>query len=360
MSRREMNTAEPHVPETPAAALLGWYDRHRRHLPWRAEPGEAADAYRIWLSEIMLQQTTVTAVMPFFLRFLSRWPNVEALATASLDDVLRAWAGLGYYARARNLHRCAKMIVEHHGGSFPSDAAELRKLPGIGDYTAGAIAAIAYGRPEVAVDGNVERVIARLFAVETALPRAKAEIREHARDLLPSHRAGDFAQAMMDLGATLCTPKSPNCLICPWSSRCRGRALGIAESLPRKPSKRNRPIRYGTVFWIERADGAVLLRRRQEEGLLGGMMEVPSSDWLPAPAAAKGEAPLRAEWKKLSRRVEHSFTHFHLVLDIWRACTIDTGEILADGDYRWVPRGDLAGEALPSLMRKVVVAVLDR
>jgi A/G-specific adenine glycosylase len=359
MSRREMNTAEPHLPETPAAALLGWYDRHRRRLPWRAEPGEAADAYRIWLSEIMLQQTTVTAVMPFFLRFLSRWPNVEALAAASLDDVLRAWAGLGYYARARNLHRCAKLVVEHHGGSFPSDAAELRKLPGIGDYTAGAIAAIAYGRPEVAVDGNVERVIARLRAVETSLPRAKAEIRDHARDLLPSDRAGDFAQAMMDLGATLCTPKSPNCLICPWSSRCRGRALGIAESLPRKAPKRTKPVRYGTVFWIERADGAVLLRRRPEEGLLGAMMEVPSSDWLPAPAAAKAAAPLRAEWKKLSRRVEHSFTHFHLILDIWRACAVDSGEILADGDYRWVARGDLAGEALPSLMRKVVTAVLD-
>jgi A/G-specific adenine glycosylase len=359
MSRREMNTAESALPESPAAALLGWYDRHRRRLPWRAQPGEPSDPYRIWLSEIMLQQTTVGAVIPFFLRFLSHWPNVEGLAAAPLEDVLRAWAGLGYYARARNLHRCAKMVVEHHGGSFPSDPGELRKLPGIGDYTAGAIAAIAYGRPEVAVDGNVERVIARLCAVETSLPRAKAQIREHARDLLPSDRAGDFAQAMMDLGATLCTPKSPDCLLCPWRSRCRGRALGIAESLPRKAPKRARPVRYGTVFWIERGDGAVLLRRRPEEGLLGGMMEVPSTDWLPVPADANAAAPLRAEWKKLSRRVEHGFTHFHLILDIWRARAIDTAEILSRGDYRWVQPGDLAGEALPSLMRKVVGAVLD-
>jgi A/G-specific adenine glycosylase len=359
MSRREMNTAEPLLAETPAAALLLWYDRHRRRLPWRAEPGEPSDPYRIWLSEIMLQQTTVGAVIPFYLRFLSRWPNVEALAAAPLDDVLRAWAGLGYYARARNLHRCAKMIVEHHGGRFPSDAAELTRLPGIGDYTAGAIAAIAYGRPEVAVDGNVERVIARFHAVETPLPGAKVQIRERVRDLLPSDRAGDFAQAMMDLGATLCTPKSPDCLLCPWIFRCRGRALGIAESLPRKAPKRARPIRYGTVFWIERGDGAVLLRRRPEEGLLGGMMEVPSTDWLLEPADANAAAPLRAEWKKLPRSVEHGFTHFHLILDIWRARTIETGELLSRGDYRWLPPGDLAGEALPSVMRKVVAAVLD-
>jgi A/G-specific adenine glycosylase len=355
-----MNEAEAIRGESPAAALLGWYDRHRRRLPWRAGPGEPADPYRIWLSEIMLQQTTVGVVIPFFLRFLARWPDVEALAAASLDDVLRVWAGLGYYARARNLHRCAQMVIERYGGRFPSDPGELRKLPGIGDYTAGAIAAIAFGQAEVAVDGNVERVIARLRGIETPLPRAKAEIRQHARDLLPSDRAGDFAQAMMDLGATLCTPKSPDCLLCPWNSRCKGLAVGIAESLPRKAPKRARPVRYGTVFWMERGDGAVLLRRRPETGLLGGMMELPSTDWLPAPADANAEAPLRAEWKKLSRRVEHGFTHFQLVLDIWRASRIDTGELLADGDYRWVSRVDLAGEALPSVMRKVVAAVLDK
>jgi A/G-specific adenine glycosylase len=355
-----MNEAEAIRGESPAAALLGWYDRHRRRLPWRAGPGEPADPYRIWLSEIMLQQTTVGVVIPFFLRFLARWPDVEALAAASLDDVLRVWAGLGYYARARNLHRCAQMVIERYGGRFPSDPGELRKLPGIGDYTAGAIAAIAFGQAEVAVDGNVERVIARLRGIETPLPRAKAEIRQHARDLLPSDRAGDFAQAMMDLGATLCTPKSPDCLLCPWNSRCKGLAVGIAESLPRKATKRARPVRYGTVFWMERGDGAVLLRRRPETGLLGGMMELPSTDWLPAPADANAEAPLRAEWKKLSRRVEHGFTHFQLVLDIWRASRIDTGELLADGDYRWVSRVDLAGEALPSVMRKVVAAVLDK
>ena len=355
-----MDEVEPTLGESPAAALLGWYDRHRRRLPWRAGPGEPADPYRIWLSEIMLQQTTVGVVIPFFLRFLARWPDVEALAAAPLDDVLRVWAGLGYYARARNLHRCAQKVIERYGGRFPSDPGELRKLPGIGDYTAGAVAAIAFGRAEVAVDGNVERVIARLRGIETPLPRAKAEIRQHARDLLPSDRAGDFAQAMMDLGATLCTPKSPDCLLCPWNSRCKGLALGIAESLPRKAPKRARPVRYGTVFWMERGDGAVLLRRRPETGLLGGMMELPSTDWLPAPADANAEAPLRAEWKKLSRRVEHGFTHFQLVLDIWRASRIDTGELLADGDYRWVSRVDLAGEALPSVMRKVVAAVLDK
>jgi A/G-specific adenine glycosylase len=355
----EMNAPDTDLAHDPAAALLAWYDRHRRVLPWRAGPGEPADPYRIWLSEIMLQQTTVAAVIPYFLRFLARWPNLAALAIAPLDDVLRAWAGLGYYARARNLHRCARLLMGRFHGIFPSDPEDLKSLPGIGDYTAAAIAAIAFGRPAVAVDGNVERVIARLEAIERPLPEAKAEIRKHARALLPAGRPGDFAQAMMDLGATVCTPKAPNCPICPWNRHCCGLALGIARALPRKAPKRSRPVRYGTVFWVERGDGAVLLRRRPEQGLLGGMMEIPSTDWLLAPADAAAAAPLPAEWKKLPRRVEHVFTHFRLCLDVWCATRIDSAELRVEGDYRWVLRADLGREALPSVMRKVVTIVLD-
>jgi A/G-specific adenine glycosylase len=354
-----MNAPDPDLAHDPAASLLAWYDRHRRALPWRAGPGEPADPYRIWLSEIMLQQTMVAAAIPYFLRFLARWPDVATLAAASLDDVLRAWAGLGYYARARNLHRCARLLTERFHGIFPSDPEDLKSLPGIGDYTAAAIAAIAFGRPAVAVDGNVERVIARLEAIETPLPESKAEIRERARALLPAARPGDFAQAMMDLGATLCTPKAPNCLICPWNRRCRGLALGIAGTLPRKAPKRSRPVRYGTAFWIERGDGAVLLRRRPEQGLLGGMMEIPSTDWLPAPSDAAAAAPLLAEWKKLPSRVEHVFTHFRLCLDVWCATRIDGVELRVGGDYRWVHRDNLGREALPSVMRKVVTIALD-
>jgi A/G-specific adenine glycosylase len=335
--------------------LLAWYDTHARVLPWRARAGETADPYRVWLSEIMLQQTTVQAVKAYFEKFVGLWPRVEALAAAPLDDVLKAWAGLGYYARARNLHACAKEVVARFGGRFPETEAELRTLPGIGPYTAGAIAAIAFGGRHAAVDGNVERVISRLYAIETPLPDSKPEIREKAQALVPEQRAGDFAQAMMDLGATICTPKSPNCLICPWAEECRGRISGLAPTLPRKRPKKQVPTRRGTAFWIERADGAVLLRRRPEEGLLGGMMEVPSTPW---GEKAQGEPPLRATWKALPGRVEHTFTHFHLELDVWRAVTIADGEMLEDGDYRWTARKDLAGEALPTVMRKVVAHVL--
>jgi A/G-specific adenine glycosylase len=335
--------------------LLAWYDTHARVLPWRARPGETADPYRVWLSEIMLQQTTVQVVKAYFEKFVGLWPRVEALAAAPLDDVLKAWAGLGYYARARNLHACAKEVVARFGGRFPESEADLRTLPGIGPYTAGAIAAIAFGGRHAAVDGNVERVISRLYAIETPLPDSKPEIRERAQALVPEQRAGDFAQAMMDLGATICTPKSPNCLICPWAEECRGRISGLAPTLPRKRPKKPVPTRRGTAFWIERADGAVLLRRRPEKGLLGGMMEVPSTPWGETP---EGEPPLRATWKALPGRVEHTFTHFHLELDIWRAVTIADGEMLEDGDYRWTPREDLPGEALPTVMRKVVAHVL--
>ncbi|MFN4142177.1 A/G-specific adenine glycosylase [Aestuariivirga sp.] len=341
-----------------APQLLRWYDVNRRVLPWRALPGETPDPYRVWLSEIMLQQTTVQAVKGYFEAFIARWPTVRSLAAAPLDDVLRAWAGLGYYARARNLHACANEVVARFSGRFPEDEAELRSLPGIGAYTAAAIAAIAFGGRHAAVDGNVERVISRIHAIETPLPDSKPEIRARAQALVPERRAGDFAQALMDLGATICTPRSPNCPICPWSEECRGRIAGLAPSLPRKKAKRRVPVRRGTAFWIERQDGAVLLRRRAEKGLLGGMMEVPSTPWGEAFGDAEQEAPLAARWRRLAGRVEHTFTHFHLELEVWRADDIADGALRDEGDYRWVRPEDLAGEALPTVMRKVVAHAL--
>ncbi|HVO17494.1 MAG TPA: A/G-specific adenine glycosylase, partial [Alphaproteobacteria bacterium] len=251
----------------PAAALLAWYDRHRRRLPWRAGPGERPDPYRVWLSEIMLQQTTVATVGPYFTAFLERWPDVARLAAAPLDDVLHAWQGLGYYARARNLHRCAAVVARDHGGRFPDTEDALRALPGVGAYTAAAIAAIAFDRPAVVVDGNVERVVARLHAVDAPLPAAKPELRRLAAALTPDARPGDFAQAMMDLGATLCTPRAPRCVLCPLMAGCAARTRGIAEELPRRTAKPEKPTRRGVAFFAVDADGAVLLRRRDESGL---------------------------------------------------------------------------------------------
>ena len=346
-------------PETPASSqLLAWYDANARVLPWRARPGEAADPYRVWLSEIMLQQTTVQAVKAYFEKFVALWPRVEDLSAAPLDDVLKAWAGLGYYARARNLHACAREVVARFGGKFPGTEAELRSLPGIGPYTAGAIAAIAFGGRHAAVDGNVERVISRVYAIETPLPDSKPVIRDRAQALVPEQRAGDFAQAMMDLGATICTPRQPNCLICPWTEHCKGRITGHAPSLPRKAPKKQVPTRRGVAFWITRDDGAVLLRRRPEKGLLGGMMEVPSTEWALRVKEAEAQAPLAADWRKLPGVVEHTFTHFHLELAVWVAEKLQDGVLRDDGDYRWTKRSDLDGEALPTVMRKVVAHVL--
>jgi A/G-specific adenine glycosylase len=336
-----------------AAALLAWYDRHRRDLPWRARPGERADPYRVWLSEVMLQQTTVAAVFSYYDAFLARWPDVAALAAASLDEVLYAWQGLGYYARARNLHACAREVAVRHGGRFPDTEDALLTLPGIGAYTAAAVAAIAFDRHAVPVDGNIERVVARLFAVTTPLPEAKPELRRLAASLVPPARAGDFAQAMMDLGATICVPRTPKCILCPLRQSCRARREGIADDLPARSARAEKPVRYGVAFWIVRGDGAVLLRRRPERGLLGGMMEVPSTDWRDArwsEGEAKRVAPVRARWCPIPDRVRHTFTHFHLELSVL-AGTVRAGKA---PDGIWVPPDRLGEHALPSLMRKVI------
>ena len=335
------------------ASLLDWYDRHRRRMPWRALPGERADPYKVWLSEIMLQQTTVAAVGPYFARFLERFPTVHALAAAKLDDILALWQGLGYYARARNLHRAAHIVARDLGGRFPDTAEGLRKLPGIGDYTGAAIAAIAFDRPEAAVDGNVERVMARLHAVEVALPAAKPALRELARRLVPDARPGDFAQALMDLGATICTPRAPHCLVCPWSGVCEARARGLAEALPRKLAKRARPVRHGVAFFLMDREGAILLRRRPEKGLLGGMMEVPSTGWAekaPSARAAAAAAPAPATWRVLPGTVHHGFTHFELKLTVWAARVARRPR--AKGV--WCPGEQLSTQALPTAMKKIL------
>ena len=336
------------------ALLLAWYDRHRRQLPWRALPGERPDPYRVWLSEIMLQQTTVVTVAPYFDRFVARWPTVFALAAASLDAVLHEWQGLGYYARARNLHACARAVAERHGGEFPDTIAGLRALPGIGDYTAAAIAAIAFDRREAAVDGNVERVMARLFAVREAMPAAKPRLRALARALVPAARAGDFAQATMDLGATICTPRKPRCVLCPWREACAACAGGFAADLPARAEKPERPLRRGVVFWLQRGDGAVLLRRREEKGLLGGMVEVPSTPWREAAwdtAEALAHAPAASEWAPLPGTVRHGFTHFPLELTILAA----HAESLPNLSWAiWAPPDRFKEYAFPTLTKKVV------
>ncbi|MEW6437898.1 MAG: A/G-specific adenine glycosylase [Pseudomonadota bacterium] len=344
----------PLEPDGPAAALLAWYDRHRRDLPWRAPSGASADPYLVWLSEIMLQQTTVAAVKPYFAAFRSRWPDVAALAAAPVEAVMQQWAGLGYYARARNLHACAKAVVAQYGGQFPATEAELRHLPGIGPYTAAAIAAIAFGEPAVAVDGNIERVMARLHATDTPLPAAKPLIKEHAAALLARARPGDFTQALMDLGATVCTPRRPVCPLCPLKDFCQAAARLTPEDWPRKAAKPARPARCGAAFFLRRGDD-VLLRTRPAHGLLGGMSEVPGTLWVVDYnlADALRDAPMLADYRRLDSRVTHQFTHFNLTLDIFVA---DVGRgAKAPQGCRWVK--DIDAEALPSVMRKIVAAV---
>jgi A/G-specific adenine glycosylase len=336
--------------------LLAWYDRHRRRLPWRALPGTRPDPYRVWLSEIMLQQTTVKAVGPYFEKFTARWPDVAELGRAALDDVMRLWAGLGYYSRARNLHACAVAVLREHGGAFPDTEEGLRALPGIGPYTAAAIAAIAFDRHTMPVDGNIERVVSRLFAVEEALPQAKPLIRELAATLLGDSRAGDSAQALMDLGASICTPKKPACALCPLMEDCAARLQGTQESFPRKAAKKTGALRRGAAFVITRGD-ELLVRTRPEKGLLGGMTEVPGSDWIAEhdDNAARDQAPTLKEatrWHRKTGVVTHVFTHFPLELIVYTAKV--PLRTRAPAGMRWVPIATLADEALPNVMRKVI------
>jgi A/G-specific adenine glycosylase len=340
-----------------STSLLAWYDRHRRLLPWRSAPGEATNPYRVWLSEVMLQQTTVRTVVPYFHAFTRRWKDMRALAAAPLDEVLTAWAGLGYYARARNLHACARAVVERHGGKFPQHETELAQLPGIGPYTAAAIAAIAFGAPTVPVDGNVERVTARVFAFREELPAGKRRLGVRARKLAPAHRSGDFAQAFMDLGATICTPRRPRCSLCPWRGDCRAHALGNPEKFPRKAPRKKAASRFGAAFVVIRADGAVLVRTRASLGLLGGMSEVPSSAWTEKrnPRALEARprwTRRRVRWQLVPGAVRHVFTHFALELVVHTARV--GAHMPAPRGMRWVKAAHLRREAFPTLMRKVL------
>ncbi len=342
------------------AKLLAWYDAFRRELPWRASPGVTPDPYRVWLSEIMLQQTTVKAVIPYFEAFLKRCPSAGALAAAPRDEVLAAWAGLGYYSRARNLHACAQAIAQ---GGFPRDEARLRQLPGIGAYTAAAIAAIAFDQPAAAVDGNVERVLSRVFALETPLPAAKPLIRGYAIQLVPRERPGDYAQAMMDLGATVCSPRAPACGSCPVKVFCSATVQGEPARFPARAAKSGRPIRRGDAFIIVRTfeDGPhVLLRRRPDKGLLGGMMEVPCYGWDLAAAPHNTDAPASARWIEAAP-VKHTFTHFQLEMRVYAAAAVQGQEADDARDFggEWAALPGLPQYALPSIMRKAVAAGLE-
>lgn len=353
MSRKARLSASASPHAGIARRVLAWYDAHARMLPWRVGPGarsrgRRADPYKVWLSEIMLQQTTAAAVAPRFEAFLARFPDLKALAGAPAEAVLEEWAGLGYYARARNLHKCARAVVDAHSGRFPETAEGLRALPGIGPYTAGAIAAIAFDAPESAVDGNVERVVARLFAVETPLPAAKPELRSLADRLVPRARPGDFAQAMMDLGATVCTPRNPTCGACPLSSSCQAFAQGIAAELPRRAAKAAKPHRYGIAYVVRRNDGAVLLRRRPARGLLGGMLALPCTPFAAEAPEAGDSAPAALAWREAPQGVRHTFTHFHLSLAV---CTANVTRARAlEGEWA----DDPYTVRLPTVMRKAL------
>ncbi|MDF2604691.1 MAG: A/G-specific adenine glycosylase [Sphingomonas sp.] len=335
-----------------ADKLLDWYDRHRRTLPWRAAPGERPDPYRVWLSEVMLQQTTVATVRPRFEAWVARWPDAASLAAADEAEVMAAWAGLGYYARARNLVRAARAIATDHGGALPDTEEALRALPGLGDYTAAAVAAIAFGRRAVVIDANVERVVARLFRAA-----GKPAVRAAAETVTPDRRAGDFAQAMMDLGSAICTPKRPKCLLCPLAADCAAHAAGEEEAYPVKPAKKPRPARFGTIFWLEReqADGPreVLLVRRPAKGLLGGMRALPTGPWEDSQPGLSG-APVAADWLMLNQSVAHGFTHFTLELAL-AVARLDAHSASADGE--WWPVDELAGAGLPTVFAKAAAAI---
>ncbi|MEO1138492.1 MAG: A/G-specific adenine glycosylase [Pseudomonadota bacterium] len=339
--------------------LLTWYDNHARTLPWRVPPcdsksGLKPDPYRVWLSEVMLQQTTVAAVKSYFERFTTIWPGVTDLAAAEDGQVMGEWAGLGYYARARNLLKCARVVTQEHDGQFPDTAEGLRRLPGIGPYTAAAISAIAFGRPSVVVDGNVERVMSRIFDIRTPLPAAKPDLTAAATRLTPKARPGDYAQAVMDLGATVCTPKSPACGICPWMAHCLSRKAGVQADLPVKTPKKSKPTRLGIAYVARRADGAWLLERRPDSGLLGGMLGWPGSDWSEDPTPSP---PMDADWDILDTEARHTFTHFHLRLRIALA-TVSVDKTPQTGVF--VPASSFRPAELPTVMRKVFDLARDR
>ena len=333
--------------------LLAWYSIHRRNLPWRAAPDSTPDPYHVWLSEIMLQQTTVAVVRDYFLRFIAAWPAVEDLAKASLDEIFHKWQGLGYYSRARNLHRCAQILTQDFKGILPSQEATLLTLPGIGPYTAAAIAAIAYEQPMVPVDGNVIRVFSRLFALETPLPDLKNEVQSLVKPFAPSQRRGDFAQGLMDLGSLICRPRKPLCAVCPLQEICKGHLSGIAGQLPRPAKKALKPVRYGVVFWLENPQGKILLEKRPDKGLLAGLMGLPGTVWRETPWPLKEalrHAPAGAKgWATLPYTVRHTFTHFHLVLTIVKG---RTGLVCADGI--WDRAENFKDYAFPTVMKKVI------
>jgi A/G-specific adenine glycosylase len=333
-------------------ALLDWYDRNRRMLPWRAAPGERPEPYHVWLSEIMLQQTTVETVKPYFAKFLALWPDIRALAAAEDQAVLSAWAGLGYYARARNLIACARVVASRPGAQFPETEEGLRALPGIGAYTAAAIAAIAFGEASVVIDGNIERVVTRLQAIATPLPAARPEIAAALRPMVPAERPGDFAQALMDLGAGICRPRNPDCLICPLRADCSAAAAGRATDFPIKPARKSKPVKYGTAFVVRDAAGRILLGTRPGKGLLAGMAEIPNSGW--AEIAPQDNPPVDAAWTRLNTPVVHVFTHFELRLVV--AVARLSGRPEAPEGLRWVAKADLANQPLPTLFRKVIEA----
>ncbi|MEM9878520.1 MAG: A/G-specific adenine glycosylase [Pseudomonadota bacterium] len=336
-----------------ACDLLDWYDAHGRELAWRKKGGTKPDPYHVWLSEIMLQQTTVQAVTPYFAKFLAAFPTICDLAHADDARVMEMWAGLGYYARARNLLKCARAVVSEHGGTFPTDVEGLKQLPGIGDYTAAAIASIAFNSPAAVVDGNVERVMTRLYAMREELSKIKAEIKAHVAAMVPQARPGDFAQATMDLGATVCTPKSPKCLICPWREGCAAHALGRQLEFPVKPPKKAKPKRFGTAYWLQVA-GDVYLIRRPDKGLLGGMLSLPSTEWLEGKAGPSA-APIAGEWRPLKDTVRHIFTHFELQLSVAVLHCV-TKPALTCGEWRVADKALL--DALPTVMKKAAKLAL--
>ncbi|WP_051671890.1 MULTISPECIES: A/G-specific adenine glycosylase [Agrobacterium] len=359
-----MNThTRRHISHPTAEQLLAWYDRHHRELPWRTSPamaarGKRADPYHVWLSEVMLQQTTVQAVKPYFLKFLAAWPSVSDLAAAPVEDVMAAWAGLGYYARARNLKKCAEAVARDHGGTFPDSEEGLKQLPGIGDYTAAAVAAIAFNRQAAVMDGNVERVISRLFSIDAPLPGSKPAMKAKVAALTPSDRPGDFAQAMMDLGATICTPKRPACALCPFNGHCLALAHDEPERFPVKAAKKAKPVRLGAAFVAVNASGEILLRRRIESGLLGGMTEVPTTAWTARMdgGTEASHAPFAAGWQAAGVIV-HVFTHFELRLTVYRAQVPD-GLKTGPDDGWWEPVTNLDAQALPTVMKKVIAQAI--